>query len=75
MTKREYSPESVWKQWTWRSQGDIFLRGAYFVESGDPQYTSKHPEKYDQIAPASAENVAEMTRFAGSLGCKVGEPC
>lgn len=75
VTKREYSPESVWKQWTWRSQGDIFLRGAFFVESGDPNFTSKHPELYDLIAPASANHVAEMTRFAGALGCNIGQPC
>ncbi|KAI3474816.1 hypothetical protein Pfo_030127 [Paulownia fortunei] len=64
VTKREYSPESVWKQWTWRSEGDLFLRGAFF-----------HPEKYDLIKAAPAEHVAEMTKFAGSLGCQVGQPC
>lgn len=75
MTKREYVPESVWSKWTWRSQGDLFLRGAFFVQSGDPDYTSKHPELYDLIEPADAKHVEEMTRFAGSLNCKVGEAC
>ncbi|KAL0350928.1 UNVERIFIED_CONTAM: putative pectate lyase P59 [Sesamum radiatum] len=75
VTKREYSPESVWKSWIWRSEGDIFLGGAFFVQSGDPTYTSKHPEKYDLIQGASAQNVAEITKFAGALGCKVGVPC
>ncbi|KAL3624179.1 putative pectate lyase P59 [Castilleja foliolosa] len=75
VTKREYSPESVWSQWTWRSEGDMFLSGAFFVQSGDPNWSSKHPEKYDNTQAASAQNVGEMTRFAGALGCKVGQPC
>ncbi|PIN16336.1 Pectate lyase [Handroanthus impetiginosus] len=75
VTKREYAPESVWKQWTWRSEGDLFLRGAFFVQSGDPTYTSKHPEKYDKIVAFSAEKVGELTKFAGALGCTVGQPC
>lgn len=75
MTKREYTAESIWKSWTWRSQGDIFLRGAFFIESGDPDFLQKHPHLYDSISPASAESVAEMTKFAGALGCKVGQVC
>ncbi|KAL8471523.1 hypothetical protein ACS0TY_028966 [Phlomoides rotata] len=75
VTKREYVPESVWSKWTWRSQGDLFMRGAFFVQSGDPDYTSKHPELYDLIEPADAKHVEHMTKFAGSLNCKVGEAC
>ncbi|KAL7086097.1 hypothetical protein ACP275_14G318600 [Erythranthe tilingii] len=75
VTKREYSPESVWSQWIWRSEGDIFLRGAFFVQSGDATYTSKHPEKYDLIQAASATQVEIMTKFAGALGCKIGQVC
>ena len=75
VTKREYTEESVWSSWTWRSQGDMFLKGAYFVQSGDPEYTSKHPEMYDLIAPADAKHVQYMTRFAGALGCKIGVAC
>ena len=75
VTKREYTPESTWKSWTWRSQGDIFLRGAFFVESGDASFVSKHPELYDKVVAASGESVAMMTKFAGALGCRVGEAC
>lgn len=75
VTKREYSPESIWNQWTWRSEGDIFLRGAFFVQSGDPQWTSKHPELYDGIEAVPATNVDAITRFAGALRCRVGQPC
>ncbi|KAG8366838.1 hypothetical protein BUALT_Bualt16G0009500 [Buddleja alternifolia] len=75
VTKREKSPESEWKQWTWRSEGDIFKRGAYFVESGEAKWYSKHPEVFDKIKAAPAELVSEITKFAGALGCKIGEPC
>ncbi|XP_073060351.1 probable pectate lyase P59 [Primulina eburnea] len=75
VTKRDYAPESVWKQWTWRSEGDLFLRGAFFVQSGDPNWSSKHPEKFDKISAAPATLVAEMTKFAGWLNCRPGVPC
>ncbi|XP_051140387.1 probable pectate lyase P59 [Andrographis paniculata] len=75
VTKREYATEAEWSSWTWRSEGDIFLRGAYFRQSGDATYTSKHPEKYDLIQAASAELVGDMTKFAGALNCEVGKPC
>lgn len=75
VTKREKAPESEWMKWTWVSEGDLFLRGAYFVESGDKDWTKKHPQLYDKIMAAPATKVAEMTKFAGALGCKVGTPC
>ena len=75
VTKREYNPESVWMQWTWRSEGNLFMNGAYFTESGDPEWSSKHKDLYDGISAAPAEDVTWMTRFAGVLGCKPGKPC
>ncbi|KAG8384733.1 hypothetical protein BUALT_Bualt04G0148900 [Buddleja alternifolia] len=75
VTKREYSAESEWMSWTWRSEGDLFLRGAFFTESGDPNWSSKHPELYDQIKAAPAAQVSELTKFAGALGCKIGQVC
>ncbi|KAM3361398.1 putative pectate lyase P59 [Capsicum galapagoense] len=75
VTKREYSPDSVWMQWTWRSEGDLFMNGAYFIESGDPDWSKKHHDLYDGISAAPADQVTWMTRFAGALACKVGEPC
>lgn len=75
VTKREKATESEWRKWTWISEGDLFLRGAYFVASGDQSWTKKHPEVYDKIMAAPARFVEEMTRFAGALGCKVGLPC
>ncbi|KAL2552331.1 Pectate lyase family protein [Forsythia ovata] len=75
VTKRDYAEESVWKQWTWRSEGDLFLRGAFFVQSGDPDWSKKHPESYDTLSAAPANRVDEITKFAGALNCMVGKPC
>ncbi|XP_047950843.1 probable pectate lyase P59 [Salvia hispanica] len=75
VTKREKSPESEWMTWTWISEGDLFLRGAYFIESGDKDWTKKHPEVYDKILAAPGIHAADITRFAGALNCVVGEPC
>ncbi|KAL3341663.1 hypothetical protein AABB24_025933 [Solanum stoloniferum] len=75
VTKREYNPESVWMQWTWRSEGNLFMNGAYFTESGDPDWGKKHKDLYDGISAAPAEDVTWMTRFAGVLACKPGKPC
>ena len=72
VTKREYSPESVWKDWTWRSQDDLMMNEAYFVESGDPNVDLSNkfvinakPGKYASI----------LTKFAGPLPCVEGKPC
>ncbi|KAK4346575.1 hypothetical protein RND71_032914 [Anisodus tanguticus] len=75
ITKRDYAPESVWKQWTWRSQGDLFMNGAFFVESGDPDWTRKHIELFDGISSASGDQVTWITRFSGALNCKPGQAC
>ena len=34
VTKREYTGQSKWKHWNWRSEGDLFLNGAFFTRSG-----------------------------------------
>jgi len=75
VTHRERTPESEWMKWTWVTEGDLFMRGAYFIPSGDRDWTRKHPELYDKISPAPATRVEDMTRFAGVLGCRVGIPC
>lgn len=75
VTKRDYSPESVWKSWTWRSEGDLFYNGAFFVQSGDPNWSSKHPEVYDKVTAAPATHVAQLTKFSGALNCRIGRPC
>lgn len=34
VTKHEDAPESEWRHWNWRSDGDLMLNGAYFRQSG-----------------------------------------
>jgi len=75
VTKRADASESEWKKWTWRSEGDAFFNGAYFVQSGDPNWLSKNSDADDRVRPAPAKNVRQMTQFAGALTCKVGSPC
>lgn len=72
VTKRDYSPESVWKSWTWRSQGDLMMNGAFFVESGDPNFDFSN--KYVIRAKPGAF-VTRLTRFSGALSCREGMPC
>ena len=69
------TPESQWKKWTWISEGDLFLRGAYFIESGDKDWVKKHPQYYDKIMAVHGTNVADLTKFSGALGCKIRLPC
>ncbi|CAH9090803.1 unnamed protein product [Cuscuta europaea] len=75
ITKRDYATQAEWSQWTWRSQGDLFMNGAYFVESGDPNFLQKHPKLYDGITPFKGVEVTWLTRFAGALNCKKGQLC
>lgn len=71
VTKRE---SGGWKNWKWRSSRDMFLNGAYFVQSGwgscTPAYTSS--QKFT-VAPAAM--VPLLTANAGSLACAYGKPC
>lgn len=57
-------PESVWKSWTWRSQGDLMMNGAFFVESGDPNFDFSN--KY-VIRAKHGAFVTRLTRFSGAL--------
>ncbi|XP_034706232.1 pectate lyase-like [Vitis riparia] len=74
VTKRDYASPDEWKSWTWISQGDLLQNGAFFVQSGDPK--KKHPfTRYDMIKAKPGTFVNRLTRFSGSLGCKVNQPC
>ncbi|KAK4773865.1 hypothetical protein SAY87_028884 [Trapa incisa] len=74
VTKREYSPESVWKNWLWRSEGDLMMNGAYFVPSGSPKASFPF-SKADMISAKPGTYVTRLTRFSGALNCKIGKPC
>ncbi|KAH1111822.1 hypothetical protein AAZX31_04G158200 [Glycine max] len=71
VTKRDYAPESVWKNWNWRSEGDLLMNGAFFVQSG--KNVAKNPKAEIIAKPGKA--VSSLTRFAGPLKCEVNKSC
>jgi pectate lyase len=72
VTKRDYAPESVWRQWTWRSEGDLMMNGAFFTQSGNP---IRHFSKKDMFSARPGTFVTRLTRFAGALNCVQQKPC
>lgn len=77
VTKRDYAPESVWKNWQWRSEGDLFLNGAYFVGSGK-EFHHQHTTpltKSMKIKHKPGSYVGRLTRTSGAIKCKVGTFC
>ncbi|XP_052108116.1 pectate lyase-like [Arachis duranensis] len=72
VTKRDYAPQSVWKNWNWRSEGDLMLNGAFFVESGTK--VTNFP-KSAGITAKPGSFTSSLTRFAGPLKCVVHKPC
>ncbi|KAL2467131.1 putative pectate lyase 16 [Abeliophyllum distichum] len=75
VTKREtHEGEGLWKNWKWRSSKDVFVNGAYFVQSGwgysSPIYLNS------QFFDADAGSlVPTLTSDAGPLQCFVHQPC
>ncbi|GKA62305.1 pectate lyase-like protein [Tanacetum coccineum] len=75
VTHRNQAEKSEWCKWTWRSEGDLMLNGAFFVSSGNPHW-AHHYKGYPLIKAEPAHKVHELTNFAGAaLGCRVGLPC
>ena len=73
VTKREYTAYKDYKEWVWKSQGDVMMNGAFFNESG-----GQNERKYDELDFIPAKHgryVGQLTRFAGPLKCIVGQPC
>ncbi|KAL3731733.1 hypothetical protein ACJRO7_028591 [Eucalyptus globulus] len=74
VTKRDYATEDQWKNWLWKSEGDLMMNGAFFVTSGNPR--AQFPfSRRDVIKAKPGTYVRRLTRFAGKLGCRVGRPC
>ena len=71
MTKRDYAPKSEWKNWNWRSEGDIFLNGAFFVESG--KKVTNFPKTDIKAQPGDA--VSTLTKDAGPIKCIRNKAC
>uniref|UniRef100_M4C9Y2 Pectate lyase n=1 Tax=Brassica campestris TaxID=3711 RepID=M4C9Y2_BRACM len=74
VTKRDYAPESEWKNWNWRSDKDIFMNNAYFRQSGNPKFMCSH-SRQQMIKPKHGSAVSTLTKYAGALDCRVGKPC
>lgn len=73
VTMRMDTPESKWETWDWRSEGDLFVNGAFFVPSGAG--ASANYEKAATVGPKSSALVGVLTASAGALSCKAGSAC
>ncbi|KZV16918.1 putative pectate lyase 8 [Dorcoceras hygrometricum] len=74
ITKRVVNPsDSEWRNWNWKSEGDIMLNGAYFVPSG-----RNAPASYaraSSLVAKPASMVGILTADAGVLYCRKGVRC
>ncbi|KAL0742595.1 hypothetical protein Bca4012_084108 [Brassica carinata] len=73
VTKRVGSWQGEWKQWNWRSQGDLMLNGAYFTKSG-----AATPASYARASSLGAKPssvVSMLTYSSGALKCRIGMRC
>ncbi|KZV47539.1 putative pectate lyase 5 [Dorcoceras hygrometricum] len=73
VTKHEDAPESKWKHWNWRSEGDLMLNGAYFIQSGAG--ASSNYAKASSLSARPSSLVSSMTDGAGALSCRKGKRC
>ncbi|CAK9159901.1 unnamed protein product, partial [Ilex paraguariensis] len=73
VTKHEVAPESEWKKWNWRSEGDQMLNGAFFTATGAGASSSYARASSLGARPSSL--VGSITIGAGALGCKKGSRC
>ncbi|CAM9001328.1 unnamed protein product [Rhodiola kirilowii] len=73
VTKHEDAPESEWKNWNWRSEGDLLLNDAFFTPSGSESSSSYARASSLGARPASL--VGTLTTAAGALNCKKGSRC
>ncbi|KAK9154692.1 hypothetical protein Sjap_002172 [Stephania japonica] len=74
VTKREYTNIGIWKSWTWRSEGDLLMNGAYFIPSGSLSWRSPFSHK-EMIKARPGTYASRLTRMAGALDCRVNRPC
>ncbi|KAG5008102.1 hypothetical protein JHK82_026035 [Glycine max] len=69
-----YASPEVWSKWQWKSENDLFINGATFLQSGAP--LGKLPfNKGLMMKPRPGAEASRLTRFAGTLNCKLGKPC
>nr|POE48567.1 putative pectate lyase 5 [Quercus suber] len=73
VTKHEDAPQSDWKGWNWRSEGDLLLNGAFFTPSGAGASSSY--AKASSLGAKPSSLVATLTANAGTLSCRKGSKC
>ncbi|PIN26892.1 Pectate lyase [Handroanthus impetiginosus] len=74
ITKRIVNPDdNEWKNWNWRSEGDLLLNGAYFTPSGRGAADSY--ARASSLAAKPSSSVATLTSEAGVLHCRKGVQC
>jgi pectate lyase len=73
VTKRVDSGASMWKGWNWRSEGDLFLNGAFFTPSGSGASSSY--ARASSLGAKPSSMVAQITSGAGTLSCRKGSVC
>lgn len=73
VTKHEDAAESEWKNWNWRSEGDLMLNGAYFTQSGAGASSSY--AKASSLSARPSSLVGSITIGSGALICKKGSRC
>ncbi|KAK6913040.1 Pectate lyase, partial [Dillenia turbinata] len=69
-TKHEDAPESEWRNWNWRSEGDLMLNGAFFRQSGAG--AAHNYARASSLSARPSSLVGSMTVAAGALNCKKG---
>ncbi|CAN1291453.1 Probable pectate lyase 22, partial [Linum perenne] len=74
VTKHEDAPESEWKNWNWRSEGDLMMNGAFFTASGAGASSSSYA-KASSLGARPSSLVGTITVASGALNCRRGSPC
>ncbi|KAK9119928.1 hypothetical protein Scep_018021 [Stephania cephalantha] len=73
VTKHEDAPMSEWKNWNWRSEGDLLLNGAFFTPSGAGASSSY--ARASSLGARPSTLVSSLTMGAGALNCRKGSRC
>ncbi|KAL2500222.1 putative pectate lyase 11 [Abeliophyllum distichum] len=74
VTKHEDAPENEWRNWNWRSEGDLMLNGAYFRQSGAGASSSTYA-RASSLGARPSSLVGSITTNAGALTCRRGSRC
>lgn len=73
VTKHEDASENEYNSWNWRSEGDLFLNGAFFRQTGAE--SSSIYARASSLSARPASLVGSITTTSGVLTCKKGNRC